>query len=518
MDIPLDMAKRLADLQSRESEIEAGGGPKRIERQHQSGRYFVRERLGLLLDPGTFVELDKFVQHRSAAAGKTSAPDDGIVTGYGHIDGRLVYVYADDFTVLGGSLGEMHARKRCKILDLALRNQAPLIGLNDSGGARIQDGVDSMQGYGEIFYLNSRLSGVVPQISAIVGPCAGGTAYSAALTDFIIMVDRTSYMFITGPAVIKAAIGEDVPVEEVGGARVHNERSGVSHFVVADEDECYRLIRTLLSYLPLNNRERPPVVPCSDDPVRLVEELLQVVPVNPKLSYDMKMVIGLIVDHDSFLEVHSGFAANIITGFARLNGQAVGIVANQPSVLVGCIDINASDKAARFIRFCDAFNIPLVTLVDVPGFLPGTEQEFGGIIRHGAKMLYAYSEATVPKVTLIIRKAYGGAYNAMCGKDLGTDMLLAWPIGEVAVMGPEGAANIIFRTEIQKSENPEETRKQKIAEYKEEFLNPYVGAQRGLIDRVILPQNSRKELIQALESCRNKQDKLPYKKHGNLPL
>ncbi len=514
------MRQKVEELRKREHEIELGGGLKRIERQHQSGKLFARERLALLFDPDTFIEIDKFVHHRSTFFGmaEVEAPDDGVITGYGLINGRQVYAYADDFTVQGGSLGEMHAKKMCKIMDLALRNGAPIIGLNDSGGARIQEVVDAMSGYGQIFYRNSRMSGVVPQISAIVGPCAGGAVYSPALTDFVVMVDQTSHMFITGPGVIKAAIGEDVTEEEIGGARTHNETSGVAHFMVANETECYELLRQLVSYMPANNLEKAPIINRDDDPSRIVEELLDIVPVQPNRSYDMKKVITRIVDRDSFLEVQSLFATNMIIGFARLDGESVAIIANQPMIQAGCIDIEASDKAARFIRFCDAFNIPLVTIVDVPGFLPGTGQELRGIIRHGAKMLYAYSEATVPKITLILRKSYGGSYQAMCGKDLGADMMLSWPTGEIAVMGPEGAANIIFRKEIEAAADPVEARKKKIEEYREGFLNPYVAASRGFVDRIIEPQNSRIELINALDMCRKKQDKLPYKKHSNLPL
>lgn len=516
----MDMREKVEELRRREREIEQGGGPKRIERQHKSGKLFARERLELLFDPGTFVELDKFVKHRSTffEMASVETPDEGVITGYGLINGRLVYVYADDFTVLGGSLGEMHARKMCKVMDLALQNGAPIIGLNDSGGARIQEVVDAMSGYGQIFFRNARMSGSVPQISAIVGPCAGGAVYSPALTDFIIMVDQTSHMFITGPGVIKAAIGEEVTEEEIGGARTHNEISGVAHFITADEKECYELLRNLVSYMPANSREKAPVIENGDDPSRVIEELLDIVPVAPNKSYDMKKVISLVVDKDSFLEVQPLYATNIIVGFARMNGESVGIIANQPRVQAGCIDINASDKGSRFIRFCDAFNIPLVTIVDVPGYLPGTTQEYGGIIRHGAKMLYAYSEANVPKVTMILRKSYGGAYQAMCGKDLGTDIMLSWPTGEIAVMGPEGAANVIFRKEIEAAADPVEKRKQKIEEYREGFLNPYVAASRGFVDRIIEPQNSRIEIIRALDQCRTKVDVLPYKKHCNLPL
>ncbi|MHC1761692.1 MAG: acyl-CoA carboxylase subunit beta [Negativicutes bacterium] len=516
----MDMHEKVEELRRKEREIEAGGGIKRIERQHKEGKYFARERLDMLFDSGTFVELDKFVQHRATffEMATVVAPDEGVITGYGKIDGRIVYAYADDFTVLGGSLGEMHSKKMCKVMDMALANGAPIVGLNDSGGARIQEVVDAMSGYGQIFFRNARMSGSVPQISAIVGPCAGGAVYSPALTDFILMVDKTSHMFITGPNVIRAAVNEEVTEEQIGGAYTHNAVSGVAHFFVNNEQDCYQYIRKLISFLPSNCMENPPVLQTGDDPGRIVDELVDIVPVNPTKAYDMKQVLSRIFDNGDFLEVQPLFATNIIVGFARLNGQTVGVVASQPNMQAGCIDINAADKGARFIRFCDCYNIPLTTIVDVPGFLPGTNQEFGGIIRHGAKMLYAYSEATVPKISLIIRKSYGGAYQAMCGKDLGTDMVLAWPTGEIAVMGPEGAANVVFRKEIEAAADPVATRANKIEEYRRDFLNPYVAASRGFVDRVIEPQNSRKELIQALELFHNKQDRLPFKKHSNIPL
>jgi len=497
-----------------------GGGQQKINKQHEQGKLFVRERIACLFDAGTFVELDRFVQHRCTNFGmeKQTGPGDGVITGYGKIDGRLVYVYADDFTVFGGSLGEMHSSKICKVLDLALESGSPIIGLHDSGGGRIQEGVDAKHGYGEIFYRNSIMSGVVPQISAIMGPCAGGAVYSPALTDYIIMVDKLSHMFVTGPNVCKAALDEDVTEEELGGAQTHSSISGVAHFLVPDEQQCFAAIRQLLSYLPASNVAAVPVTETKDRPDRVVDELLDLVPVDTNISYDMKDVIRLIFDTDSFLEVQPLFAPNIVVGFARLDGHSVGIIASQPRYMAGCIDINASDKAARFVRFCDAFNIPVITLVDVPGYLPGSNQELGGIIRHGAKLLYAYSEATVPKITMVLRKAYGGAQNAMCSKELRADYLLLWPTAEIAVMGAEGAVKIVFRKEIEASANPAQTRQEKIDEYRANFTTPLAAARRGYADRIIDPQNSRIELIQALASVRTKQTKLPWKKHGNMPL
>ena len=499
---------------------EFGGGQQKINKQHEQGKLFVRERIELLFDPGTFVEIDRFVEHRCTDFGmeKQSGPGDGVVTGYGRIDGRLVYVYADDFTVFGGSLGEMHSNKICKVLDLALETGSPIIGLHDSGGGRIQEGVDAKHGYGEIFYRNSIMSGVVPQISAILGPCAGGAVYSPALTDFIIMVDKLSHMFVTGPNVCKAALNEDVTEEDLGGAQTHSRVSGVAHFMVPDEQECFKTIRRLLGYLPASNIAPVPKKTVPDSPSRIVEELLDMVPVDTNVSYDMKEIIAVIFDQASFLEVQPLFAPNMVVGLAGLDGHSVGIVASQPCYMAGCIDIDASDKAARFIRFCDAFNIPVISLVDVPGFLPGIQQEQGGIIRHGAKLLYAYSEATVPKITMVLRKAYGGAQNAMCSKELRADQLLLWPTAEIAVMGAEGAVKIVFRKEINASANPELTRQEKIAEYREKFSTPLAAARRGYADRIIEPQNSRIELIQALEATRTKQKKLPWKKHGNMPL
>ncbi|MCF6461109.1 acyl-CoA carboxylase subunit beta [Clostridium sp. Cult3] len=514
------MKERIERLLETKEKIELGGGEKRIEKQHQKGKLTARERIHLLLDEGSFMEIDAFVKHRCTNFGmeNTEAPGDGVVTGYGTVDGRLVFVYAQDFTVLGGSLGEMHAAKIVKVQDMALKMGAPIIGINDSGGARIQEGVDALSGYGKIFYRNTMASGVIPQITAIMGPCAGGAVYSPALTDFIFMVENTSQMFITGPQVIKTVTGEDVTQEELGGAGTHNKTSGVAHFMDKTEEEAIERIKTLLSYLPSNNLETPPVYETDDEINRVEEKLNEIVPTNPNKPYDMKEIIQLLADNGEFFEVQQYFAQNIITGYIRLNGKTVGVVANQPRVLAGCLDINASDKAGRFIRTCDAFNIPLLNLVDVPGFLPGTDQEYGGIIRHGAKMLYAYSEATVPKVTVIIRKAYGGAYIAMCNKELGADQVLAWPNAEIAVMGPDGAANIIFKHDIKQSEDPIETRQQKIEEYRDTVANPYIAAERGYVDDVIIPSITRPRLISAFDMLESKRESNPSKKHGNLPV
>ncbi|MDI6707088.1 MAG: carboxyl transferase domain-containing protein [Bacillota bacterium] len=514
------IGNKIEDLQKRKQKITEGGGQKRIEKQHQSGKLTARERINLLMDEDSFVEIDAFVQHRCSQFGmeETEAPAEGVITGYGTVNGRLVYVFAQDFTVLGGSLGEMHAKKICKVLDMAVKVGAPVVGINDSGGARIQEGVDALSGYGSIFYRNTIASGVIPQISVIMGPCAGGAVYSPALTDFVFMVDKTSQMFITGPQVIKAVTGEDVSSEQLGGAMTHNSISGVAHFMSPSEQQCIEDIKVLLGYLPSNNMESPPVYEGTDDINRIEEALNDIVPDNPNKPYDMKEVIRLIVDNGEFFEVQAYYAQNIITGFARMNGRSIGIIANQPKVLAGCLDINASDKAGRFIRTCDAFNIPVLNIVDVPGFLPGTNQEYGGIIRHGAKMLYAYSEATVPKVTLVTRKAYGGAYLAMCSKDLGADVVLAWPSAEIAVMGPEGAANIIFRKDIETSDDPIVTRQQKIEDYKDRFANPYVAASRGFVDDVIIPSTSRQRIISALDMLWGKRETRPSKKHGNLPV
>ena len=514
------MKERIERLLETKEKIELGGGEKRIEKQHQKRKLTARERIHLLLDEGSFMEIDAFVKHRCTNFGmeNTEAPGDGVVTGYGTVDGRLVFVYAQDFTVLGGSLGEMHAAKIVKVQDMALKMGAPIIGINDSGGARIQEGVDALSGYGKIFYRNTMASGVIPQITAIMGPCAGGAVYSPALTDFIFMVENTSQMFITGPQVIKTVTGEDVTQEELGGAGTHNKTSGVAHFMDKTEEEAIERIKTLLSYLPSNNLETPPVYETDDEINRVEEKLNEIVPTNPNKPYDMKEIIQLLADNGEFFEVQQYFAQNIITGYIRLNGKTVGVVANQPRVLAGCLDINASDKAGRFIRTCDAFNIPLLNLVDVPGFLPGTDQEYGGIIRHGAKMLYAYSEATVPKVTVIIRKAYGGAYIAMCNKELGADQVLAWPNAEIAVMGPDGAANIIFKHDIKQSEDPIETRQQKIEEYRDTVANPYIAAERGYVDDVIIPSITRPRLISAFDMLESKRESNPSKKHGNLPV
>jgi methylmalonyl-CoA decarboxylase alpha subunit len=497
-----------------------GGGAKRIEKQHAKGKLTARERINLLFDEGTFVELDAFVTHRCANFDmeKVDAPGEGVVTGYGMVDGRLVYAFAQDFTVVGGSLGEMHAAKICKVLDNALKVGAPVVGLNDSGGARIQEAVDALSGYGKIFYRNTIASGVIPQISAIMGPCAGGAVYSPALMDFIFMVDKTSQMFITGPQVIKSVTGEEVSAEALGGAMTHNSTSGVAHFMSSNDEECIAQIRRLLSFLPSNNMETAPVFETSDDINKIIPELDEIVPDNPNKPYDMKDIISLIVDDGDYFEYQPCYAQNIITCFARINGSTVGIIANQPKVLAGCLDINASDKASRFIRTCDAFNIPLLNIIDVPGFLPGTNQEYGGIIRHGAKMLYAYSEATVPKVSLIVRKAYGGSYLAMCSKDLGADIVLAWPSAEIAVMGPKGAANIIFRKEIKNAEDPAAMRQKKIDEYTAEFATPYKAAERGFVDDVIEPNATRPRLVDAFNMLASKRDTRPAKKHGNIPL
>jgi len=507
-------------LRKMREKAKLGGGKERIEAQHAKGKLTARERIELLLDPDSFVEIDPFVVHRCTEFGMAEKKilGDGVVTGYGTIDGRLVFVFSQDFTVFGGSLGEMFAKKVCKIMDLAMKVGAPVIGLNDSGGARIQEGVASLAGYGDIFFRNVLASGVVPQISAIMGPCAGGAVYSPALTDFIIMVDKTSHMFITGPGVIKAVLGQEVTFEELGGALVHNQKSGVAHFIVKSEEECMQLIRTLMSYLPSNNMEDPPVVDTGDDPNRTDEHLAEIIPDDPDKPYDVKEVIYSVVDNGEFLEVQPLWAPNIVVGFARLNGRTVGIVANQPLYYAGALDINSSIKAGRFVRFCDAFNIPIITFVDVPGFLPGLDQEHGGIIRNGAKLLYAYCEATVPKITVILRKAYGGAYDVMGSKHSGADINMAWPTAEIAVMGPEGAINIIFRKELAKAKDPEKRRKELVAEYRKKFANPYVAAEKGYIDDVIEPAETRPKLISSLEMLVTKREPRPAKKHANIPL
>ena len=512
--------EKIQELHELREAARLGGGKKRIEAQHKKGKLTARERIDLLLDPGTFSELDMFVTHRSTDFGldEQRIPGDGVVTGYGYIDGRLVYVFSQDFTVFGGSLSEAHAEKICKIMDMAMKNGAPVIGLNDSGGARIQEGVVSLGAYADIFLRNTLASGVIPQISAIMGPCAGGAVYSPAITDFIFMVEQTSYMFVTGPNVLKTVTHEDVTFEELGGAMVHNSTSGVAHFSCPSEADCIRQIRTLLSYIPSNNVEDPPRLTPVDSPTRTEEALDEIIPDNPNRPYDMKTVIRYIVDEGIFFEVQEHFATNIIIGFARLNGRSVGIVAQQPGSLAGVLDINSSDKAARFVRFCDCFNIPLITFVDVPGFLPGVSQEHNGIIRHGAKLLFAYCEATVPKITVITRKAYGGAYDVMNSKHVRGDINYAWPSAEIAVMGAEGAVNILFKDEIDKAADPEQRRKELIAEYTAKFANPYIAAQRGYVDEVIEPRNTRPKLITALEMLKNKRDSNPPKKHGNIPL
>jgi propionyl-CoA carboxylase beta chain len=507
----------LADLERR---AEIGGGRERLDKQHAGGRLTARERIELLFDPGTFEELDKFVTHRCTDFGMADqiVPGDGVVSGHGLVDGRQVFAFAQDFTVVGGSLSETNAAKIVKIMDLAMKLGSPVVGLNDSGGARIQEGVLSLGGYADIFLRNTLASGVIPQISAIMGPCAGGAVYSPAITDFTIMVKDTSYMFLTGPDVLKTVTHEEVTKEELGGAMTHNATSGVAHFAAADDRECLALIRELLSYLPSNNLDDAPRTKTSDSPDREDESLDRLVPASPNQPYDMHELIQTVADEGHFLEVHQHYAKNIIVGFARFDGRPAGIIANQPAVLAGTLDIDASVKGARFVRFCDAFNIPLVTFEDVPGFLPGTVQEFGGIIRHGAKLLFAYAEATVPKVTVITRKAYGGAYCVMASKHLRTDLNYAWPTAEIAVMGPEGAVNILMKRELDAAADPVNARAEKIEEFREKFANPYIAAGRGFIDEVIHPRETRRKLITALRSLENKRDKNPAKKHGNIPL
>ncbi|MCL6581095.1 MAG: methylmalonyl-CoA carboxyltransferase [Firmicutes bacterium] len=513
-------ADRLAELERRLGEVRAGGGPEKVERQHARGKLTARERLDMLFDPGTFVELGAFVTHRCRDFGmdQERAPGEGVVTGYGLVDGRPVYAFAQDFTVMGGALGEMHASKICRVMDLARETGAPFVGLNDSGGARIQEGVDALDGYGRIFYRNTLASGVIPQISAIMGPCAGGAVYSPGLTDFIFMVGGTSQMFITGPQVIKAVTGEEVSMEDLGGAATHNRVSGVAHFYAPSDRDCLAMIRKLLSFLPSNNLEDPPVVPTGDDPERTDPRLREVVPAESNKAYDVREVILSLVDGGDFFESQAWWAENMVTGFGRLAGRTVGIIANQVKHLAGAIDINASDKAARFVRFCDAFNIPLLTLVDTPGYLPGTAQEYGGIIRHGAKMLYAYSEATVPKIQLILRKAYGGSYLAMCARSLGADVVFAWPTAEIAVMGAAGAVEVIFREEMKSAPDPKRFREEKTAEYEARFSNPYAAASRGFVDAVIDPAVTRQELCRAFTALASKRESRPARKHGNFPV
>jgi len=514
------MEEKIQQLRAFKAEARLGGGEKRIEIQHQKGKLTARERLDLLLDEGSFQELDMLVRHRSRDFGldKQRYFGDGVVTGYGTINGRLVFVFSQDFTVLGGSLSESHGQKICKVMDLAMKNGAPVIGLNDSGGARIQEGVVSLGAYADIFLRNTLASGVIPQISAIMGPCAGGAVYSPAITDFIFMVKNTSYMFVTGPNVVKAVTHEEVTFEELGGAMTHATKSGVAHFVADNEVECLEGIRKLLSYIPQNNMEDPPTVPTADDPNRMDPELNDIVPENPNKPYDVKEIIRRVVDNGEFLEVHENYAQNLVVGFGRLNGRSVGIVANQPAVLAGVLDIDSSIKGARFVRFCDAFNIPLITFVDVPGFLPGTDQEWRGIIKNGAKLLYAYCEATVPKITVILRKAYGGAYDVMSSKHIRGDINYAWPSAEIAVMGPKGAVEIIFRKDLAQAANMQEALERLVEDYRSKFANPYIAAERGYIDDVIEPPETRPRLIRALEMLQNKVDLNPKKKHGNIPL
>lgn len=511
---------KLDDLQQRRSVIEQGGGAEKIKKQHSNGKKTARERLAMLFDEGSFVEIDAFVTHRCTEfdMAKTNAPGEGVVTGYGTVDGRLVYAYAQDFTVIGGSLGEMHAAKICKVMDMAMKMGAPIVGINDSGGARIQEGIDALKGFGDIFYRNTLSSGVIPQISIILGPCAGGAVYSPAICDFIFMVDKTSQMFITGPSVVKSVTGEDVTFDELGGAQTHATKSGVAAMACATEEDCFAQVKDLLGMLPANNLEIAPVYECEDDLNRLSEKLTALVPEDGNKSYDIRDIITEIVDNGEFLEMFKAFAPNIVTGFARMNGATVGIIANQPKVMAGSLDCNSSDKGARFVRFCDSFNIPIITFTDVPGYLPGVEQEHSGVIRHGAKLLFAFSEATVPKINVIVRKAYGGAYIAMNSKHLGADMVFAWPTAEIAVMGPAGAANIIFRKDIAAAADPVATRQEKIDEYVDKFANPYVAASRGYVDDVIEPDSTRPRLISALEMLMSKRETRPSKKHGNIPL
>ncbi|WP_201764264.1 acyl-CoA carboxylase subunit beta [Halalkalibacterium ligniniphilum] len=516
----MDMFDKIEIMEERREKVKLGGGEKRIDAQHDRGKLTARERIDLLLDEGTFVELNPFIEHRGLDYGTSEAPGEGVVTGYGKIEGRLVFVFAQDFTVFGGALGEMHATKIAKVMDLAVENGAPIIGLNDSGGARIQEGVLSLDGYGHIFYRNAIYSGVVPQISVIMGPCAGGAVYSPAITDFVFMVEKTSQMFITGPKVIESVTGAKINSEDLGGAKIHSTKSGNAHFTAESEEQVLQEVRRLIQFLPSNHEEKPPVIkPQTSRPVdERLDELLDLVPVDGRKVYDVRKVIKVIVDDREFLEVQPSFAKNIVIGFARIEGETVGIVANNPKMMAGGLDIDSSDKCSRFIRFCDCFNIPLITFEDVTGFIPGVQQEHGGIIRHGAKILYAYSEATVPKITVILRKAFGGAYVALNSKAIGADLVFAWPNAEIAVMGPEGAANIIFAKEIRESADPESTRAAKIAEYRERFANPYVAAANGMVDDVIDPRDTRKSLASALEMLRNKKKALPKKKHGNIPL
>ncbi len=512
------MRKAIEELRNKREEAKLGGGPERIKRQHQSGKLTARERMEILLDEGTFIELDPFVVHRTSEFELEEYMGDGVVTGYGTVHDRKIFVFAQDFTVFGGSLSEAHAEKICKIMDLAMKTGVPIIGLNDSGGARIQEGVVSLGGYADIFLRNTLASGVIPQISAVMGPCAGGAVYSPAITDFILMVKGTSYMYVTGPKVVKTVTHEDVSHETLGGAEVHSSKSGVAHFMAENEIACLELIRELITYLPQNNRGEPPRIPCEDPVDRGELALNSLIPDHPNKPYDMKQIIAYIVDQGKFLEVHRDWAQNIVIGFARLNGRSVGIVANQPAYLAGVLDINSSSKAARFVRFCDCFNIPLITFVDVPGFLPGTDQEWNGIIRHGSQLLYAFAEATVPKITVITRKAYGGAYDVMSSKHIRGDFNFAWPTSEIAVMGPKGAVEIIYKREIEQASDSEATAERLAQEYTEKFANPYSAAKRGYLDDVIEPAETRPVLIKSLEMLETKRDTNPWKKHGNIPL
>ena len=516
----MSLQDRFDELRRRNEAAELAGGPDRIARQHKAGKKTARERIELLLDKGSFNEMDRLVVHQSRDFGmdEQRIPGDGVVTGSGRIHGRSVFVFAQDFTVFGGSLSEAYARKICKIMDLAMKTGAPIIGLNDSGGARIQEGVVSLAGYADIFLRNTLASGVVPQISAIMGPCAGGAVYSPAITDFVFMVKGSSYMFVTGPDVIRAVTHEEVSFEELGGAATHGERSGVAHFAAENEEECLALIREMLTFLPQNNAEDPPLRPSLDPADRVDEELQSVVPDQPNRPYDIKDIVRPVLDDRYFFEVQAAYAPNLVIGFGRLGGRPVGIVANQPAHLAGCLDINASLKGARFVRFCDCFNLPIVTFEDVPGFLPGTAQEFGGIIKHGAKLLYAFCEATVPKLTVITRKAYGGAYCVMSSKHIRGDANFAFPTAEIAVMGPEGAVNILYRRDMDAVTNPTGLKDEKVREYREKFANPYAAAERGYVDEVIEPRDTRRRLIQALEMLHTKRDSNPPRKHGNLPL
>jgi len=515
----IDIYDKIHDLYDRKREVEMGGGDERIEKQHEKGKLTARERINLLVDSGTFVEFNPFIVHNCNDFGldQQKSPGDGVVTGYGKVNGRPIYLFAQDFTVFGGALGEMHAKKIATVMDLAAKNGAPFIGLNDSGGARIQEGVVSLDGYGQIFYRNSIYSGVIPQISVIMGPCAGGAVYSPAITDFVLMVEKTSQMFITGPKVIETVTGEKISSEDLGGAKVHNSISGNAHFRGESEEVVIEQVRKLLSYLPQNNEEKPPLL-AYDEQDDYRPDLTDVIPFDTLRPYDVRKVIEQVVDEHSFMEVQKDFAKNIVIGLARLKGEVIGLVCNQPKFMAGGLDINSSDKAARFIRFCDSFNIPILTFEDVTGFFPGVKQEHGGIIRHGAKILYAYSEATVPKLTVILRKAYGGAYVALNSKSIGADLVFAWPNAEIAVMGPQGAANIIFAKEISQSPNPEKIRAQKIEEYRRKFANPYVAASKGMVDDVIDPRETRIKIVQALDMLRNKKESRPKKKHGNIPL